>query len=433
MSVMYHVQEALRYYRTIPFVFLGFGFDRAWIACIFYYEAYSTLAMSDYYLFMAALGIVSLVCALLAARLNPLGSSSSAQVFSLGAMVAGSALLFLGCQVAPSVILKVIGLVLGGAGSGVLYLMWADFYGRMTPLSVITYFSLGVLFGEVFKLLFIWMPAGYIQFFAVALPFLSVGCMRASFRKLEEGQRFATFAPLSLRSYPWKPMMLVTLIFFVASYFGGQMTRQNIGHCVGVVTVVILMLVVVSPRARLFKVNSFNQILLPLLVISFALFLPINTPFVEIAGFRLEAAYTMAFMLILIVLSSVSYRYGVNPVWLSGIQRAMRSVVEIIGWVLSCAVFAQHSEAVTSLVVFGIELLVLTVFVIAFFTEKGLSAEWGYRFADLTKEKLPAARLKARVSEVALVHGLSTRETDVLRLLAAERSLNDIADELFMR
>ena len=310
--------------------------------------------------------------------------------------------------------------------------MWADFYGRLTPLSVITYFSLGVLLGEALKLFFIGLPAGYVQFLSAALPLLSVGTAVASFRKLDEGQRSVAYTSLSLRGYPWKPVVIVTLIFFVASYFGNLLDRQNVGHSLGVLTVVLLMLSVVSPRARLFKVESLNQILLPLLVASFVLFLPLDSPFPEIVGFRLEAAYTMAFMLIFVVLSSVSYRYGVNPVWLSGMQRALRSAFEVFGWLLAAAIASTASAAISSTAVFVIQIIVLVVFVVAFFTEKGLSVEWQYRFADLSEEKLPAARLEQRVLEISGAYGLSERETDVLSLLATERSIDQIGEKLFI-
>lgn len=430
VSFALQVKEALGYYKTIPLAFLGFGFDRAWIATVFYYDAFS-LSMTDYYLFMLVLGAVSLVCAVRSKKLPSLCSSKAAAWFALGSMVVGSMMLIC-CLAWPSTVLKCTGLALGGAGSGVLYLMWADFYGRLTPLSVITYFSLGVLLGEALKLFFIGLPAGYVQFLSAALPLLSVGTAVASFRKLDEGQRSVAYTSLSLRGYPWKPVVIVTLIFFVASYFGNLLDRQNVGHSLGVLTVVLLMLSVVSPRARLFKVESLNQILLPLLVASFVLFLPLDSPFPEIVGFRLEAAYTMAFMLIFVVLSSVSYRYGVNPVWLSGIQRALRSAFEVFGWLLAAAIASTASAAISSTAVFVIQIIVLVVFVVAFFTEKGLSVEWQYRFADLSEEKLPAARLEQRVLEISGAYGLSERETDVLSLLATERSIDQIGEKLFI-
>lgn len=432
LSVLVRAREAIAYYLSIPVVFLGFGLDRAWLASLFYYEAFPTLVLSDFHVFMASVGAASVVGALWARRHSGLCASAFARAYALGGMAFGSALVALACFVLSAAWVKVVGLVLAGSGSGVLYLMWADFYGRMSPLSVITYFSLSVLVGEILKLFFLGLPPLYMVVFAVGLPFLSVPSVVASFRKLPAQQRGAMYGSPRVKSYPWKPVLLILLFFFIFGYAGGQVDMQNLGYAAGDTAVALLMLVVVSPRARMFDIETLNQILLPMLVVCLALFIPSQSYFHEIDSFRYDAGYTMACMLIMIILSNIAWRYNINPVWLSGIQRALRSVVEILGWVAAMVVGSFGSAAVTSVVSFSFEMMVLAAILVAFFTKKGLSVDWTYRFSDSASESLPRERLRRRLAELCDDYGLSARESDVLELLALEQPIDRIAESLFI-
>lgn len=432
MGFTARLKETARYYLSVPLVFLGFGFDRAWLASLFYYEAFPGLVISDFHLFMASLGAASLVCAIWARKHASLCASRFAQIFSMAAMVLGSACIVVACFFIGSPVLKVVGVIAAGLGSGVLYLMWADVYGRMSPMSVITYFSLGVLAGEAIKIFFLGLPAFYLAIFAVILPLLSVPCVVASFKKLATPQRETSYPLPQLKTYPWKPVLLISMFFFIFSYDGNQMDMQNMGFALGVIVIAVLMLTVVSPRARLFKIESFNQILFPMLVVCLALILPSSSHFVEINSFRYDAGATTAFMLIMVVLSSIAWRYNVNPVWLGGIQRALRSVIELLGWGTASLVASFHSEALTSTMPFVFEMVALGTILAAFFTEKGLSAEWEYPFSDGTTEALPQKRLHQRLVEMAQHHGLSARESDVLELLALDQPIDTIAEQLFI-
>ena len=248
MGVVIRAKEAITYYLSIPVVFLGFGLDRAWLAALFYYEAFPGLLISDFHLFMGMLGGASLICALWARKHGTLCARKGAQVYSLIAMIVGSALVAWDCFFLGSVGLKTVGIALAGSGSGVLYLMWADVYGRMSPMSVITCFSLGVLAGEVLKIFFLGLPSWYLAIFAVGLPLFSVPSAAASFSSLSDQQRDVSYPVPSLRAYPWKPVLLISIFFFIFAYAGGQMDMQNIGFSLGVIVVAVLMLTVISPR-----------------------------------------------------------------------------------------------------------------------------------------------------------------------------------------
>lgn len=348
-------------------------------------------------------------------------------------MTIGSMLIVLACLVYPSAPLKVVGLLLAGGGSAVLYLMWADLFGRIGPASVTICFAVAVLGGEVLKFLFMGLAPGYLAVCAVVLPCLAVGCVRSSMFKLPLDKRARNAGRPALGGYPWKPVGLISLCFFVAAFDGNNLRPLNVGNALGAVFASLLILAVVSSRSKHFRVESMNQVLFPLFIIGFILFLPADSISTEVASFRFETAYTMFFMLVLIVLSSVSYRCGIDAVWLNGIERAVRACVEAIGWGLSALLMAHAGFASGPLIHMTFEVVLIAALIVLFFTDKGLSAKWDVRFAQEGDAwDLPDSRVKMRVDEMTQAYGLSPREAEVLEAYVSGRSIADIADALIV-
>ena len=75
-----------------------------------------------------------------------------------------------------------------------------------------------------------------------------------------------------------------------------------------------------------------------------------------------DAGYTMLSMYIMIVMSNITYRFGVNAVWINGIERGIRYVVELVGWLAFAGASAHLGEEATSILYGGVAVaVVLTV------------------------------------------------------------------------
>lgn len=429
-----HVKQIVDSYSSIPIVFFGLALDRAWRASVFYYGAFPSITIEDFYVFGLSLGITSLALALASkSSASPLAFAFHFPIASAALMTIGSCLTMLSCLLLLSVPLKIVGLILAGAGSAILYLMWADFFGRISPASVTICFAIAVIGGEALKTLFLGLEPSYLAACAVILPCIAVACARSSMFRLSEDQTSKDLFRLPFKGYPWKPVGLIALCFFVAAFDGNQLRPLNLGNSIGATAASLLILIVVSSKSKHLKVESINQVLFPLFIISFILFLPAKSFSVESASFRFETAYTMLFMLVLIVLSSVSYRYGINPVWLNGIERAVRALVETAGWGLSL-LLATNANEDGSVVIRGcLEAVLIIALVVLFFTDKGLSAKWDLRFAQEGDAwDLPNTRTSGRIAEIAKDYRLGPREEEVLKLYSSGKSVQEISDSLFI-
>ena len=67
-----------------------------------------------------------------------------------------------------------------------------------------------------------------------------------------------------------------------------------------------------------------------------------------------DAGYTMLSMYIMIVMSNITYRFGVNAVWINGIERGIRYVVELVGWLAFAGASAHLGEEATSILYGGV-------------------------------------------------------------------------------
>lgn len=272
--------------------------------------------------------------------------------------------------------LKAAALLLCGASSAVIYLCWASIFGRMSPSNVIFCFSSAVLFGEALKFVFMGLEPAFIRGFTIFLPFASFVCAWIALRGARSTSAEST-ASCPVRGYPWKPILMIELCFLVAAFDAQQLRPLNIGNAMAAILVAVLMMAVLSPRSRLFQVRSINQVLYPLFIIAFVLFIPASPVSVEVASFRNEVAYTMSFMLVLVVLSGVSYHYGVSAIWLSGIERFCRFCAEACGWGLSMLFASLAGSGLESVVRMTFEGLLVVALVVLFFYESRFCPQVG--------------------------------------------------------
>ena len=77
---------------AIPIVFFGVGIYRAWLSIFFRYGAFPAVGIFDYFVFEGAIGVASLVLALLASRITPLWANNRMVAVTLATMIGGSTL-----------------------------------------------------------------------------------------------------------------------------------------------------------------------------------------------------------------------------------------------------------------------------------------------------------------------------------------------------
>lgn len=418
---------------AIPIVFLGVGIYRAWLATFFRYGVVPTITFSDYVIFEGAIGVVSLLLAFFARRVIPLWSNNRATALSLIGMVGGAALCVIDCFALQTGFLKYLGLAAAGAGLAILILMWAEFYGSLNPMRVALYHAAAIFFGELIKCLFAGLSAPYLIFFSLVLPFISVLWVRKSMLRLPLVDHPQKTRESAVRVFPWKPVLLMSICTFAIGF--GMMPQQPLlaGNIIGTLFVTALVFFGVLSASRWFNFDTIYQLAFPLIIVCFLLIAPSIPGSPEVMAFCFDAGYTMLSMFIMLILSNITYRFGISAVWISGIERGVRYIAESIGWTVF--VFASTSLTVSTFttVYSGITIALILMFILVFFTERGLSAEWGITIkTDEGEEQLSLGQQAHRVYELSKQHNLSPREEEVLQLLARKKTVLQMEDELYL-
>ncbi len=420
----------------LPVSFLGVGLYRAWLAIFFRYGAYPDMGVSDYALFEVSIGVACLACACAWRRLVPLWSNDRVLVLASGAMTTGALLCALWAFAWPLPVLKCAGLTLAGVGLAVAILAWCEFYGALNPMRVALYHAASIFFGELVCWFFMTVkPAGLVAM-SLVLPTLSLWWARCAVLKLPEADRPRAAAKSQARDIPWKPVALMATCTFATGFATLPDQPIVMGNVIGALLACALVFFGSLSTARWFNFDVIYRTAFPLMIACLLLVMPLLGHAPQVAAACFDAGYTMLSMFIMIVLSNITYRFGIDAVWLNGIERGIRYLVEALGWgayALSSGLLAPEAN---SLVHVAVTSAVVAMFLVLVLQEKSLSARWGISLHAETAEDdadaFSPGRLSLRVSDLSKRFGLSDREEEVLQLMVRGVPLAQMEEQLFV-
>lgn len=418
----------------LPVAFLGVGLYRAWLSTFFRYEAFPTIDFFDYALFEGAIGVASFAVVIFARRIVPLWCNRTLVRLTAAAMVGGSALCVFACFAVQIAALKYAGLVLAGTGLALLILMWTEFFGSLNPMRVAVYYAGAIALGECLKWLFTGLDPAYIAVFSVALPLVSIDWVRRSMRRLPELDLPKPMGKPRLSEVPWKPILLMGVCTLGTGF--GVLPDQPLvaGNIVGTVFVALFVFFGVLSSSKWFNFDTIYQLAFPFMTVGLLLIAPQFSLDSQTAAACYDAGYTMLSVFIMIVLSNITYRFGIAAAWLNGIERGIRYLVEAGGWSVFAFASAYLSKESMNVLHIGIVIAVVVAFAALFFSEKRLSAKWGINLKGDPGEDdvFSPGVLALRVSDLSRDHNLSPREEEVLQLLARKETTAQIGENLFV-
>ena len=419
---------------TLPVSFLGVGLYRAWLSTFFRYEAFPTVGFFDYALFEGAIGVASFAVVACARRLVPLWRNRKLVRLTAVSMVGGSTLVVIACFGVPVAALKYAGLVLAGMGLALLILMWAEFFGSLNPMRVAVYYAGAIVLGECLKWLFAGLDPAHIAVFSVVLPLVSLSWVRRSIRQLPEFDLPKPMGKPRLSEVPWKPILLMA-VCTLATGFGVLPDKTLVaGNIAGTVLMALFVFFGVLSSSKWFNFDTIYQLAFPFMIVGLLFIAPQFSPESQMAAACYDAGYTMLSLLIVLVLSNITYRFGIAAAWLNGIERGIRYLVEALGWGAFALGSAFLTQEQMSALHIGIVAAVVVAFAVLFLSEKRLSAKWGINLKGDPGEDdvFTPGMLAMRVSDLSRDHNLSPREEEVLQLLARRETAARIAENLFV-
>jgi DNA-binding CsgD family transcriptional regulator len=271
------------------------------------------------------------------------------------------------------------------------------------------------------------------------LPLLTVACVYRSYRYVpKEHQPKPDWGHFS---FPWKPTILMAVYGFA---YGMQEPSlyQFIGphSSPGAMIAGAIVLVGIVFSSKHFDFTLIYRIALPVMVGGFLLVPAFGDVGETISGLCISMSYASFSILAMLILSNITYRFGIAAVWLFGIERGVRALFMYFGReltnLLAGSTLSTFVQSTTFTIVVVILVVVMTMVLLS---EKDLSSRWGITFSPAEKNSIGGdraayeqRRLAEACSDLSRRYKLSSREEEVLFLLALRRDAATIENELFI-
>lgn len=204
----------------------------------------------------------------------------------------------------------------------------------------------------------------------------------------------------------------------------------------GTFIVAVLVVIGVLVQRDKFDFNVLCRIALPLTVV--ALFSISVFGFADdvFGGYCVAGGYTAFTILIMVLCSNLCYRYGVSAIWLFGLERSLRLVFMFLGrCVYEYGSMIDVGGVRGTTIAIGIAIVAVIMGTFVLLSQKELSNTWGASFFDGSGADGQAVRKQEIVDRCELLakrFGLTSRETEVLMLLAQRKTVGQIEHELFI-
>ena len=421
----------------LPVSFLGVGLYRAWLSIFFRYGAYPGMDVSDYALFEVSIGLACLAAAYWWRKIVPLWSNNRILILAGIGMVVGSIACAIWAFLLPAMVfVKYAGLAIAGVGLGIAILVWCEFYGALNPMRVALYHAASIFFGEMLCCFFMAVKPEGLVAMSVVLPVLSLWWARRAVLTLPEDDRPQVQTKLHTHNIPWKPIALMATCTFATGFTALPDQPLVLGNIAGAGFACLLVFFGSLSTSRWFNFDTIYRVAFPLMIVGLLLVMPLLGRAPQLAAACYDAGYTMLSMFIMIILSNITYRFGLNAIWLNGIERGIRYLVEALGWgayALSSSVLPSGANSVVHAIVM---VAVTIMFLAIVFQEKSLSARWGINLrAETVEDEVDAfapGQLSMRVSDLSKRFGLSDREEEVLQLMVRGVPLAQMEEQLFV-
>ncbi len=369
------------------------------------------------------------------------------------------------------------GVAVMAVGHALLYLLWLELYARMDLPHVLMYFSLVHLVSAALSfVLSLVSAAWFVAITLVALPLASSWLLATSIRRSSDapfmqgetpraGWSFPikpvvllasfTFANSFVRhfltvdlrgmallgpfmqgetpragwSFPIKPVVLLASFTFANSFVRHFLTVDLRGMALlGVIAAACLVLAL-QPILNRRGIQPLYALAFPLVIAGSLCVLVALPGFGTVGALLTNAAYTLFSIFVTVLLCSISYRYGVNALWLFGYAQAAVSLGSLGANLLGTQVdFVAHDPALLTLTVAAV-VVAFSCLSVTFGGDRDRAEAWGIVQTG-TGEHAPADKLEERCARLARQHGLTRREEEVVLLLVQGVPFSQIETDL---
>lgn len=422
----------------VPLAFIGLGMYRAWIELVFVgsFVDFPFYAFAGHNVYDAAMIAVLFLGAAFHRRLEPLSERGWAYGAAAGLMLAGTALgwtTVFNPSLASALALPAT--IVGGMGTAVIILLWSELYACLSPFRVGLYYCASIVAAALVIYFCRGLQAPWLFGTCMLLPLASLFMLSIANMSLAPEER--SHASDRRFSFPWKPTLLMAVYAFAFGLRESSQYSSGFGphSAFGTLAMGVLLFLLIYRQGRSFQFATLYRVALPLMACAFLVLPAFGWFNAQVSNFCAMASYAAFSVLIMLLMASMSYRYGMSALWLFGIERGVRALATIIGRKASVGIEALIASPETaSLIIGSITVAMVIVATILFASEKDLFTRWGVSLRDDGDIEEVGAQedLMRRCATTAADHALSPREAEILAMLASGKTGPQIQDELFI-
>lgn len=420
--------------------FLGIGFVFAWNVSITYSASpmfTDAVAVNTLILLVRAITYVCSAAAYKKAEPLLRNKGFICLCSGLGSVASLVYLLFFNLFGLFNVFVAIVCALVIGFTQSCLMLSWYDLFARMSFRELCVYYSAGNVVASVIPFHLSFVDPGYKLIIAV-LPIvgsLLYGMSRKDsiLSNMESGREHVELK----WSFPFRPMALMVVTAFIMGctrFFqvDASLNYSLLGH---IVSAAFLLLAAALIPAR-FNLKLLYLFSLPLCIIGLFLSRQMEPFFGIFGAICTNAGLSFFFMFVIILFCSISYRYGINVIWLIGFAEAMKLIGMLLGNVTG--LYLVQNEAIVSWrLAADVAAIVIVIAFTVFLSEKDYRGTWGSMPIDDESAKAPGfagasnyEMLLDRCMKISRQYSLTRREEEVLFLLAQNKTVPTIEKEL---
>ena len=453
MRQIHHVLALLRMRLCFPLSCLGIGLVSTWSELSFIHSplSFGSLAEPVFQTFnLSSVVPMALVALLLRlGKINrPLVSRPLCLATTLALLLMATAASFCAMLLFDGLPwLLILSAVIGGVGLGFLFVMWFEVVSHLKPADLLLAYALGC----VLRVVLIWFGSGMqpdrqgiwlglVALAAIVLLRLARNAVAKETPVLSpsfDSKQKDSSHEETRCAFPVRPLLFVvtgTLTLSFALGLGGSAAGTN-GNP-GVLGAALLAIVLVVLKGDNFQFKWLWQCSIALIATAIVVYALFGAGLPLISGFLVCASYELCLMLVYCILGDLVYRSFYNSTFLYSLEICIALSAGMAGDLLLNGISHAFPSSIGLALTLVCSLLALLYAVTAVrtFSDPDLQGRWstlirqpvGQDMAPL----LERSRLGLRCHELAGEAGLSSREEEILLLMAQRKKPSAIAEQL---
>lgn len=417
-------------------LFLLFLFPTAYVGDSI--DSVSSVAGSLESISFAVRVVVSLCVVLLARRIRTLCDRSLAIYASAICMSLSSGLCLLLAMPIHEVLVPCIALVftvLYSAAFSLLYLAWMEAYARLNAYYVVVYYACSSAVSSLVVIAFMTFFDGAIPLFVA--PFAPILSAMLLCRAVASGGR-PDCSGAERGSCSWtvspRPLLLLGVFSFVGTCLRAPLPfGESVPVRFSVCVMCILLVVLVVLGFERVELKWLYQVSVPLTVAGI-LFALLSWGPGQVIGSAASGMGTILFLTFVVgIFCNISFRYGVNAIWLYGCCQASISFGSLLGSIFACDPFFSLWGLLPAnelIVIVGILFVAADMFLVS---DPDFRSTWGFESEEKSAlRKSDDLSLEERCTLIARHYALTSREEEILLYIAQGDALTTIAQRLYV-